>query len=237
VYVFPDGKGPNQLESNYLRLGGSGLTLHLSVYDLIYLSISIYINLSKYRACSFASRACAFCFARMGSLLESQMTWGLEALEVCQRRWRCANSLAGGGTMPGHTGDHACKTHSSPFPLLTPCHIGHHFTLLTRLPVPLASDLRVEAVVQDLVDRAGSRRARDDDFFLTFFWWRQCKSWWTGGLEAMTLRSTVLPLTSAVPNWFPRFRLPHSLSLPCCFLPFLPRPRCLRACTAPPLPP
>ena len=188
MYVFPDGKGPNQLESNYLRLGGSGLTLHLSVYDLIYLSISIYINLSKYRACSFASRACAFCFARMGSLLESQMTWGLEALEVCQRRWRCANSLAGGGTMPGHTG-------------------------------------------------AGSRRARDDDFFLTFFWWRQCKSWWTGGLEAMTLRSTVLPLTSAVPNWFPRFRLPHALSLPCCFLPFLPRPRCLRACTAPPLPP
>ena len=25
VYVFPDGKGPNQLESNYLRMGGTGL--------------------------------------------------------------------------------------------------------------------------------------------------------------------------------------------------------------------
>ena len=27
VYVFPDGKGPNQLESNYLRMGGTGLSL------------------------------------------------------------------------------------------------------------------------------------------------------------------------------------------------------------------
>jgi hypothetical protein len=26
VYVFPDGKGPNQLESNYLRMGGTGLS-------------------------------------------------------------------------------------------------------------------------------------------------------------------------------------------------------------------
>ena len=46
VYVFPDGKGPNQLESNFLRLGGSGLT----IFPPTYLSIAHALS---------ASRACA----------------------------------------------------------------------------------------------------------------------------------------------------------------------------------
>ena len=85
VYVFPDGKGPNHLESNYLRLGGTGLTIFPSI------SLSPMLSLLPAHALSRDTRQTHDVAYRGARGVP-------KAREVCKRRARCANSLAGGDT-------------------------------------------------------------------------------------------------------------------------------------------